>query len=122
MRPVYGELTSDLNNIRGLGGLSGESFVDKDLRTLLHERVTGKFELRYCGKGSLSACRSSLWAVVDQVAAQLAAANGADPGAWRSAASRTGFTPGLIPNTMRTTNRPTFQQVIEFDHLPGRRN
>ena len=25
-----------------------------------------------------------------------------------------GFTPGLIPNTMRTTNRPTFQQVLEL--------
>jgi hypothetical protein len=121
MRPVYGALTSDLNNIRGLGGLSGESYVDKDLRTLLHEQVKGRFELQYCGKGSLTACRASLWAVVDQVAAQLAAANGGDPGAWRSAASRTGFTPGLIPNTMRATNRPTFQQVIEFDHGRGRR-
>jgi len=116
MRPVYGALTSDLNNIRGLGGLSGESFVDKDLRTLLHEPVKGPFHLRYCGKGSLTACRESLWAVVDQVAAQLAAANGSDPTAWRSTASRTGFVPGLIPNTMRTTNRPTFQQVLEFDH------
>ncbi len=119
MRPVYGALTSDLDNIRDLGGLSGESFVDKDLRTLLHEPVKGPFHLRYCGKGSLTACRTSLWAVVDQVATQLAAVNGPDPGAWRSTASRTGFTPGLIPNTMRATNRPTFQQVLEFDHRRG---
>ena len=115
MRPVYGNLTSDLNNIRWLGGLDGQSFVDKDLRTLLGKAVKGKFNLRYCGNGSLDACRASLWAVVDQVAASLAATNGNDPGAWRSTAARAGFTPGLIPNTMRATNRPTFQQVLEFD-------
>jgi penicillin amidase len=115
MRPVYGDLTGDLDNIRGLGSLSGESFVDKDLRRLLGEPVKGAFKLRYCGKGSLSACRASLWSVVDQVASRLAAAQGTDPAAWRSASSRTGFTPGLIPDTMRTTNRPTFQQVLEFD-------
>jgi hypothetical protein len=121
MRPVYGTLTGDLGNIRGLGSLSGESFVDKDLRTLLGEPVKGKFNLRYCGKGSLGACRASLWAAVDQVAARLATANGPDPAVWRSTSSRTGFTPGLIPNTMRTTNRPTFQQVLEFDHRGRRR-
>ncbi len=121
MRPVYGALTDDLNHIRSLGSLSGESFVDKDLRTLLHEPVKGPFHLRYCGKGSITACRASLWAAVDQVATQLASANGPDPGTWRSPASRTGFTPGLISNTMRTTNRPTFQQVLEFDHQQGDR-
>ncbi len=120
MRPVYGALTGDLDHIRGLGSLSGESLVDKDLRTLLHEKVKGPFHLRYCGKGSLTACRASLWAAVDQIAARLAAANGPDPSAWRSKSSRTGFTPGLIPDTMRTVNRPTFQQVLEFDHRNGR--
>ena len=39
---------------------------------------------------------------------------GADPGAWRGPAARIGFTPGLIPNTIPFTNRPTFQQVLEF--------
>lgn len=121
VRPVYGDLTSAYDSIRGLDSLSGESLVDKDLRTLLGEHVKGKFNLRYCGKGSLTACRASLWAVVDQVAARLAAADGPDPSAWRSASSRTGFTPGLIPDTMRSVNRPTFQQVIEFDHRGGRR-
>ena len=24
------------------------------------------------------------------------------------------FAPGLLPNTMRMSNRPTFQQVVEF--------
>ena len=95
-------------------GSSGESYVDKDLRTLLHDPVQGRFNLRYCGNGSLDACRASLWAVVDQVATGLAAAQGPDPTAWRSPARRTGFTPGLIPDTIRATNRPTFQQVLEF--------
>jgi hypothetical protein len=116
MQPVYGALLPDLNRMRGLNGLAGESFVDKDLRTLLGRPVKGPFQLRYCGKGSLSACRASLWAVVDQVSTFLAAADGPDPTTWRSTASRTGFVPGLIPDTMRTTNRPTFQQVLEFDH------
>jgi hypothetical protein len=33
---------------------------------------------------------------------------------WTSTASRTGFTPGLIPDTFPSTNRPTFQQVLEL--------
>ncbi len=119
VRPVHGDLTDDLDRVRGLNGLAGASLVDKDLRTLLGERVQGRFDLRYCGAGSLAACRASLWAVVHDVAAQLAATQGPDPRAWSATAARTGFTPGLIPDTIRTTNRPTFQQVIELQR-PGR--
>jgi acyl-homoserine lactone acylase PvdQ len=119
MRPQFGDLTADLDQIRGLGSLSGESYVDKDLRTLLGEPVRGKFHLRYCGRGDLVTCRASLWAAVDRVAAGLAAAQGPDPTAWRSAARRTGFTPGLIPDTFRATNRPTFQQVLELPRVHG---
>jgi acyl-homoserine lactone acylase PvdQ len=119
MRPQFGDLTSDLDAIRGLGSLSGESYVDKDLRTLLGQPVKGRFHLRYCGKGDLATCRASLWAAVDHVAASLAAAQGPDPTAWRSAARRTGFAPGLIPDTFRATNRPTFQQVLELPRTHG---
>ena len=28
---------------------------------------------------------------------------------------RTTFVPGLIKNSFRSTNRPTFQQALEFD-------
>jgi len=118
MRPVLGDQLDALDSIRHLGGLSGESYVDKDLRTLLGDPVRGPFQLRYCGNGSLDACRSSLWAVVQQVASQLAAQQGPDPTAWRSAARLAGFTPGLIPDTFRATNRPTFQQVLQLTH-PG---
>jgi acyl-homoserine lactone acylase PvdQ len=115
MRPVYGDLLGELNGIRNLNGLAGESFVDKDLRTLLGKKhVRGPFHLRYCGNGSLDACRASLWAAFDQAISALASAQGPDPVAWRGDASRTGFVPGVIPDTFRTTNRPTFQQVLEL--------
>mgnify|MGYP003288183171 CR=1 FL=1 len=50
-------------------------------------------------------------------AADLEAAQGADPNAWRADATleRIEFAPGLLPYTMRYTNRPSgIQQVIEF--------
>ena len=69
--------------------------------------VRGKFHLRYCGKGDLAACRASLWAAVDQVAAQRRGRSRVPiPAAWRSAARRTGFTPGLIPDTFRDHEPP----------------
>ena len=120
MRPVFGDQTSALDGIRGLGSLSGESYVDKDLRTLLNGPVQGKFNLRYCGLGSLDACRASLWAVVDRIASGLAARQCSDPSVWLSAPRRAGFTPGLIPHTFRLTNRPTFQQVLELTSPPFR--
>ena len=121
MRPVFGDLTDDLDGIRGLGGLAGESYVDKDLRTLLHEPVKGEFHLRYCGNGSLDACRASLWAVVRAGRDRARGRAGPGPDA-RGAATRgaPGFTPGLIPDTIRATNRPTFQQVLEFAPPRGR--
>jgi hypothetical protein len=89
--------------------------VDKDLRTLLGKGVRDRFNLRYCGAGSLAACRSSLWNAVHQAADQLASQLGEpDPAKWTGQASRTGFVPGLLPNTFPTTNRPTFQQVLEL--------
>jgi acyl-homoserine lactone acylase PvdQ len=116
MQPVYGSLTPDLNRVRDLNGLSGQSLVDKDLRTLLGERVQGRFHLQYCGNGALAACRASLWSITNAVSGFIAAGRGPDPTQWAGAAARTGFAPGLIPNTIRATNRPTFQQVLEFDH------
>jgi hypothetical protein len=119
MRPVYGSLLGDLNSIRGLNGPSGHSFVDKDLRTLLDpSSVEGPFHLQYCGLGELDACRESLWAAFDAALASLASAQGPNPAAWRGNASRTTFVPGLIPDSIRSTNRPTYQQVLEFESRP----
>jgi hypothetical protein len=92
-------------------------YMSKDLRTLLGKPVKGKFANRYCGNGDLAACRAALWAAMEAAGAELEAAQGADPNAWRADATREriDFAPGLLPYTMRYTNRPSgIQQVIEF--------
>jgi acyl-homoserine lactone acylase PvdQ len=92
-------------------------YMSKDLRTLLGKPVKGKFANRYCGNGDLGACRAALWAGMEAAGAELQAAQGADPNAWRADATREriDFAPGLLPYTMRYTNRPSgIQQVIEF--------
>jgi hypothetical protein len=114
MRPVFGDLTDALDAIRNLGGNDGSSLIDKDLRTLLGKEVEGPFNLSYCGNGVLEDCRASLWQVVDDVAQGLAADRGNDPSTWLKEGERSGFAPGLISNTFRETNRPTYQQVLEF--------
>ena len=117
MRPVFGDLVEDLNGVRGLDGLSGQSYVDKDLRRLLRWPVRGKFNLRYCGNGSLKVCRQSLWDALHAAMEVLAGDfPNPDPGTWLVKARQTEFVPGLIPNKIRTTNRPTFQQVLELQH------
>jgi hypothetical protein len=54
---------------------------------------------------------------------RLAATQGGDPAVWRANANaeRIVFQPGLLgpANTMRWTNRPTFQQAVSFlGHRP----
>ena len=91
--------------------------MSKDLRSLLGRPVKGPYSRRYCGNGDLSACRASLWAVIQQSADTLAASQGPDPGAWRADANeeRIDFVPGLLGRRqMRWTNRPTLQQLMEF--------
>jgi acyl-homoserine lactone acylase PvdQ len=107
-------------------GQSGgwHSYLDRDLRRLLGDRVSDPFANRYCGGGDLAACRTALWEAMDVAGAELEAAQGPDPAAWRSDAlrERIPFVPGLLPYTMRYANRPSgIQQVISFDgHRPRR--
>ncbi len=108
LSPVLGDLAAATE------GISPESILDKDLRTLLGGEVDGPFRLQYCGAGDLDACRDALWSTVDEVAATLAAENGDDPSGWLSEGELVGFGPGLIPDTFRATNRPTFQQLLEL--------
>jgi acyl-homoserine lactone acylase PvdQ len=101
------------------GQFSGwHTYMDKDLRTLLGERVRGRFRNRYCGRGRLSRCRHDLWAAIDAAGALLASAQGPDPQRWRADARRERITfipGGLLPYTMRYTNRPSgIQQVVSF--------
>ena len=104
----------------GFGG-GWYGYVDKDLRTLLGRPVNAPYRTRFCGAGDLGACRAALWDALDAAAAELEAAQGADPARWRAdaTAERVRFAGGLLPRTMRGVNRPTFQQVITFDaHRP----
>jgi acyl-homoserine lactone acylase PvdQ len=100
-------------------------YMDKDLRTLLGEPVRGRYHLGYCGGGNLKRCRKLLWAALDQAGLKLTAAQGPNPAAWRASAvnERIRFVPGLLPFTMRYTNRPTgIQQIVSFSgHAPADR-
>jgi len=97
-------------------------WMQKDIRTILGEPVKGKFAVRYCGGGNLAKCRSLMWAAMNDAGNQLQAKQGSNPSAWRASATaeRITFVPGLLPYTMRYTNRPTgIQQVISFGgHAP----
>jgi hypothetical protein len=97
------------------------SYIDKDLRTLLGKPVRGPYMTRFCGAGDPVACSRALWSALDAAAAELEAEQGAVPAAWRVSAlpERIRFAPGLLTETMRGTNRPTFQQAITFaGHRP----
>ena len=91
-------------------------YVEKDLRTLLGQRVEGRFRTRFCGGGDLGACRASLWDALHATGDFIQTFQGPDPASWRADASRERivFQPGILGATMRWTNRPTFQQVISF--------
>ncbi len=120
--PQLGELASLMsrdNRANSQGSSYGSGwygYVDKDLRTLLGQPVTGAFKTRFCGAGDLTACRTSLWQALRDAGDALAAAQGTnDPTQWRSTATteRIRFLPSF-PITMRWTNRPTFQQAITY--------
>jgi hypothetical protein len=127
--PVLGPLTPQLASIVApfsvTGGQNGgwHVYMDKDLRTLLGRPVQAPFHVRYCGGGDLAACRDSLWAALTAAGDQLSASQGPDPTAWRAdaTAERIHFVPGLLPFTIRYTNRPSgIQQILSFaGHRPG---
>ena len=93
-------------------------YFDRDIRSLLGMQVKSPFNNAYCGNGSLKRCQSAIWSALATAGTDLTASQGtSDPSLWRSDATREriGFSPGLIPTTMRYTNRPSgIQQVISF--------
>ena len=126
MGPVLGEQLAQLASLmtrdnapssQGSAYLDGwYGYVDKDLRTIAGQPVEGAFHTKFCGRGDLTACRSDLWAALDAAGAALETTQGADPTAWRADATheRIRFAPGLLADSMRWTNRSTFQQVVSF--------
>jgi acyl-homoserine lactone acylase PvdQ len=93
-------------------------YFSKDVRRLVGDKEKAPFSLSYCGGGNKAQCQQDVWAAIDAGGNDLAAAQGTDdPTAWHSDATkeRIKFIPGLLPYTMRYTNRPTgIQQVISF--------
>jgi acyl-homoserine lactone acylase PvdQ len=135
LSPVLGPLVDrlaelmsrdDAANPGGSAYFSGwYGYVNTDLSDLLAEASgspppAGAFRTRFCGGGSLAACRAELWAALEAADVELTAAQGPDPAAWRSdaTAERIRFS-GFLSDTMRWANRPTFQQVVSF---AGHRN
>jgi acyl-homoserine lactone acylase PvdQ len=99
-------------------------YVSKDLRTILHRRVKGKYSRVYCGKGKLSRCRAVLTASLTAALGKNDAQTlyGGDPVC--VAAGRDGDQKCFDSVMMRPLgaitqplidwiNRPTFQQVVE---------
>jgi hypothetical protein len=95
-------------------------YFDRDIRGLLakKKRLPDQFNLSYCGKGHLGACRQEIWTAIQAAGDKLTADQGtADPAAWRASATaeQIHFSP-LSLITMRFTNRPSgIQQVISFN-------
>jgi hypothetical protein len=124
MDPVLGPQATALERVVGKSAGTEQdfeggwvSYIDKDLRTLLGEKVKGPFHFKFCGNGNITACANSLWAALDAAGNELQATEGPVPSNWRADADaeRITFQPGLLPLKIRFTNRPSgIQQVISF--------
>jgi acyl-homoserine lactone acylase PvdQ len=125
MRPRLGPQLDELDSLFSRfdqppgGQFSGwYQYFDRDIRNLLGMRIRRPFQNSYCGRGNRAACRQAIWRAIAAAGDELAAEQGAeDPTAWRAdaTAERISFAPGILPTTMRYTNRPTgIQQVISF--------
>jgi acyl-homoserine lactone acylase PvdQ len=124
MGPQLGELASlngRSNNPNSQGSSFGAgwySYVDKDLRTVAGQHVDDKYKTKFCGQGSLTACRNALWAAFVAAGNELQTAQGTnDPALWRKSANPERITFPPIPSflaSMQWTNRPTYQQVISY--------
>ncbi|SEF13384.1 penicillin acylase family protein [Streptomyces sp. Ag109_O5-10] len=96
------------------------SYVDKDIRSVLGQTVSGPLAEQYCGGGSLSACRDILISTL-----KTAAGTGAStvyPGDSLCSAGDQWCADSIVQRTLggikhyniSWQNRPTFQQVVEF--------
>jgi len=120
MRPRLGPLTDRLKTLIASGDPAsphGSSYYGGWYSYFVRDLSQATPE--FCGNGDRAACRASLWAALEAAGAELSAAQGPDPAAWRADARPERITFGFLPRSMRWTNRPTFQQVISFDsHRP----
>ncbi len=117
---LYPRLWSAAMPVTGLGGVIGTDsgtrsgftdggfwYLDKDLRRLNGDKLTAPLNERYCGDGDRAKCARAVWAALEAIPG--------DPDALRVDATkeRISFRPGLLPTTIRYTNRPSgIQQVM----------
>ncbi|WP_447008319.1 penicillin acylase family protein [Saccharothrix isguenensis] len=100
------------------------SYVDKDLRAVLGDRVDGPLGARYCGGGSLAACRQVLLDSLRAAAAKPATsvypgdASCAAGDQWCADTIVHRSMGGITHDKVNWQNRPTYQQVVQF---PSRR-
>jgi acyl-homoserine lactone acylase PvdQ len=125
MGPRIGDQLNELNSLfrRFDQPPSGQyagwyQYFDRDIRSLLGMNVPTPFNVSYCGSGHKTACQQAIWGAIEAAGQSLASSQGTpDPASWRVSAlpERITFLPGVLPFTMRYTNRPTgIQQVISF--------
>lgn len=96
------------------------SYVDKDIRTVLGEPVRGPLAEKYCGSGSLGACRDLLLSTLKEAAGKTAAQ--VYPGDDQCSAGDQWCADAIVQRTLGGIkhgkigwqNRPTYQQVVEF--------
>ncbi|MDT0437539.1 MULTISPECIES: penicillin acylase family protein [Streptomyces] len=96
------------------------SYVDKDIRSVLGETVQGALPQKYCGAGSLTACRDLLISTLKTAAGQTAAQ--VYPGDDQCSAGDQWCADSIVQRTLggikhgkiSWQNRPTFQQVVEY--------
>ena len=127
LQTQLGPLTNDLKTLAPISndansggssyGSGWYSYVDEAVRAALGSSTSAQStqSALTCGTGTPASCADVLWQSLDQAGDALAAVQGSDPSTWRSdaTAERIHFA-GFLSDTMRWTNRPTFQQVIVF--------
>jgi acyl-homoserine lactone acylase PvdQ len=118
--PQLSFLTTLLGRVNGpaSGFQDGRiSIVDKDLKAMVGEPLKAPFRTKFCGSGDKAACQATVWQAFKDAGDAIATAQGGDVSAWLmdANAERITFAPGLLPTTIRYTNRPSgIQQVITF--------
>lgn len=96
------------------------SYVDKDLRAVLGEPVSGGLPQVFCGGGSLARCRQVLLTSLQQAAAEPAATvypgdSGCSAGdQWCADSIVQRPLGGVTDAASNWQNRPTYQQVVQY--------
>jgi hypothetical protein len=123
--PQLDELNSLFERFEAPAGRNGSAeysgwyqYFDRDIRKVLGKKQPQPFANSYCGGGNLHKCQRAIWGALATSGKTLTTQYGtSDPSAWHADANpeRIHFIPGILPYTMRWTNRPSgIQQVISF--------